>query len=202
MNWRRRQGAATFLSPASGRSRAAHSAGKAAAAGGHRFVLALCALVSTATGMSPLLARFVTPDGFPDSGRFVGSGVEGSREMPRTRRVRELRDSSTPCRPAFARGGTALPTNHLPNRGHPERSEGSFATGAQSKDPVSFTMDVPRHFHEILRLRYARVSASAPLPMNLSRNTVILNAAARNEPRSEEPRGMSERPPALAEYLI
>ena len=30
--------------------------------------------------------------------------------------------------------------------------------------------------------------------MNLSQNTVILNGAARNEPRSEEPRVMSERP--------
>jgi len=57
--------------------------------------------------------------------------------------------------------------NHLPNRGHPERSEGSFATGTESKDPVDFIFDVPLQFHGILRLRYARLSASAPLPMNL-----------------------------------
>src|SRR5438094_10051522 len=45
--------------------------------------------------------------------------------------------------------------NHLPNRGHPERSEGSLATGTQSKDPVDFTNDVPLQFHGILRLRAA-----------------------------------------------
>ena len=44
--------------------------------------------------------------------------------------------------------GWKLPMN-LPNRSHPERSEGSFATGTQSKDPVSFTMDIPRDFHGI-----------------------------------------------------
>jgi len=54
---------------------------------------------------------------------------------------------------------------NLPNCSHPERSERSSATGAQSKDPVSFTMDVPLHFHGILRLRYVRLSASAPLRM-------------------------------------
>ena len=48
---------------------------------------------------------------------------------------------------------------------HWQRSEGSFATGAQSKDPVSFTMDVLRQFHGVLRLRYARLSASTPLRM-------------------------------------
>src|SRR5258706_9498391 len=54
---------------------------------------------------------------------------------------------------------------NLPNRCHPERSEGSFATEAQAKDPVSIKIDVRRQFHGILRLRYARLSASAPLRM-------------------------------------
>ncbi len=74
------------------------------------------------------------------------------------------RGSSTARRAAFARRGAPLPMNP-PNRRHPERSEGSFATGAQSKDPVSFTRDVPLQFHGILRLRYARLSTSAPLRM-------------------------------------
>src|SRR5882724_6855281 len=56
--------------------------------------------------------------------------------------------------------GWKLPTNVLPNYGHPERSEGSFATGTNSKDPVDFTIDVPLQFQGILRPR------GAPLPMN------------------------------------
>jgi len=44
---------------------------------------------------------------------------------------------------------------NLPNHSHPERSEGSFATEAESKDPVSFTIDVSSQFHGILRLRAA-----------------------------------------------
>jgi len=44
---------------------------------------------------------------------------------------------------------------NLPNRGHPERSEGSLATGTQSKDPVDFTNDAPPQFDGILRLRAA-----------------------------------------------
>ncbi len=39
------------------------------------------------------------------------------------------------------------------------------AKGAESKDPVGFTSDILREFHGILRLRYARVSTSAPLRM-------------------------------------
>src|SRR5437870_3157433 len=54
---------------------------------------------------------------------------------------------------------------NLPNLSPPERREGSFATGAESKDPVSFTIGVPRQFHGILRLRYAHLSAAAPLRM-------------------------------------
>src|SRR5437868_1408810 len=56
---------------------------------------------------------------------------------------------------AFAHGDTSLPMNLPANRSHPERSAGSVATGTQSKDPVSFTMDVPVQFHGILRLRAA-----------------------------------------------
>src|SRR6266446_4627320 len=75
---------------------------------------------------------------------------------------------------------------NLPNRSHPERSEGSFATGAQSKDPMSITTDVPRQFHGILRLRSARLAASAPLPMNLPR--LIEHDDAGGIVREERPR--------------
>jgi len=103
------------------------------------------------------------------------------------------------CVPTRLRpSGSPLAMN-LPNRGHPERSEGSFATGAQSKDPVSFTMDVPLQFHGILRLRYARLSASAPLPMNLPEfaqagRPFALTAGTAVFRRSHARRGKTARP--------
>src|SRR5207244_3775255 len=45
------------------------------------------------------------------------------------------------------------------DRSHPERREGSVATGTQSKDPVGVTMNVPVQSHGILRRR-----AAPPLP--------------------------------------
>src|SRR6266446_2516246 len=60
---------------------------------------------------------------------------------------------------------------------------------------------VARDEHGVPRLRSARFAAFAPLPMTLSQNTVILNEAARNEPCSEESRGMSETCPIAAEKL-
>ena len=72
------------------------------------------------------------------------NAVEESRGMPcghsfRGDGILRLRVVAT-----FAHGDTPLAMNPLPNRGHPERSEGSLATGTESKDPVSFTIDVHR----------------------------------------------------------
>ena len=60
---------------------------------------------------------------------------------------------------------------------------------------INATID---RFMVTMRARFCGVgTANEPLP-----NTVILNGAARNEPRSEEPRGMSQRRPVLAEDLF
>src|SRR5206468_4207686 len=79
--------------------------------------------------------------------------IGNSGELGQMRSHPFLQVSSTPnvlASPSPSPLQGAPPMNHLPNRGHPERREGSLATETQSKDPVEFTIDVPLRFHRIL----------------------------------------------------